>query len=514
MWDVGEQATMVLQLRRMTTLKVRLFSPFLMAIVALIAQPFYGLIVGHVASATTADHIVINEVHPSSDVASRWVELFNPTSKDVNLDGWRITHDSVSGNFGGVLRSDDIIPSHGYFKRIASATGGNSTLKSDGSELHLKMTSDAIDTDTFTYPSLTEGQSYGRSPDGSNVKVIFESQQVTPDASNYYVQPPELDNATSNTLYANKTTFVNGSSFTVSGTVERATTVNLCILPVTAVVTFDSASSCSNAIASDVNNNAWTLEVPATMLHDGETYNFIFTAKDGTGIMSPTVVRKVAVDNTAPVVSISSISPQKPTASTPIAINGLIRDLGDLSSLYIYVDGSKESDNIISSVSPKGTWSYELSDGLSQGNYVISAIATDSVGNASNVSDSPDSAASLSVAAFNPNPKDNLPAVTTTDFKTPASLTNQSPVLETTNPQSSDSTNGNDAGVLGAETTKNDPAKTNSDTAVKGASDTAVIAPSKDGWKILGMPWYLWLLILAVIAGAIYAITRRRSQEA
>jgi disulfide bond formation protein DsbB len=51
----------------------------------------------------------------------------------------------------------------------------------------------------------------------------------------------------------------------------------------------------------------------------------------------------------------------------------------------------------------------------------------------------------------------------------------------------------NDQAVLGTQTEK--------DSGVKGASDKlAAIAPTENGWKLFGIVWYWWLLILAAIA--------------
>ena len=60
-----------------------------------------------------------------------------------------------------------------------------------------------------------------------------------------------------------------------------------------------------------------------------------------------------------------------------------------------------------------------------------------------------------------------------------------------------------DTAVLGAQTDRN------------GSSNQfAAAVPTADGWKIFGLMWYWWLLIVAAVAGAMWLIgARRRSQD-
>ena len=63
----------------------------------------FGLALGSSpAKAALADHVVINEIAIDSVVGSGgteddWVELFNPTSQAVVLDGWSIQKSSAAG---------------------------------------------------------------------------------------------------------------------------------------------------------------------------------------------------------------------------------------------------------------------------------------------------------------------------------------------------------------------------------------------------------------------------------
>lgn len=70
-------------------------------------------------SAATATHVVISEVQIAGAVAGNdFIELYNPTSSDVSLDGMRLVKRTTSGATDSsiiVFASDASIPAHGYF---------------------------------------------------------------------------------------------------------------------------------------------------------------------------------------------------------------------------------------------------------------------------------------------------------------------------------------------------------------------------------------------------------------
>lgn len=71
------------------------------------------------ASAATANHVVISEIQASGSSANdEFIELYNPTSSDVDLKDYRLVKRTSGGaTDGSVVAFDegDVIPAHGYF---------------------------------------------------------------------------------------------------------------------------------------------------------------------------------------------------------------------------------------------------------------------------------------------------------------------------------------------------------------------------------------------------------------
>ena len=66
---------------------------------------------------SSANHIVISEVQVSGGVAGdEFVEIYNPTSSYVNLNGWRLTRKTDTGTQSTLVSSlSGLIQPHGYF---------------------------------------------------------------------------------------------------------------------------------------------------------------------------------------------------------------------------------------------------------------------------------------------------------------------------------------------------------------------------------------------------------------
>ncbi len=78
---------------------------------------------------TIAEHVVISEVAVAgpSGASDEFVELYNPTSQDVDLSGWKLQYKSATGTTYSTpvtISAGKIIPAHGFFLiAFSTATG-------------------------------------------------------------------------------------------------------------------------------------------------------------------------------------------------------------------------------------------------------------------------------------------------------------------------------------------------------------------------------------------------------
>lgn len=138
------------------------------------------------ATTAQAENVVISEIQIGGAVVTdEFVELYNPTSSDINLLGWRLTKKSATGSTTSNLLtsfSDKIIPAHGYFL-ITHPTGYDGGVTSDavystGSSLAedntLILYSDAghtiIDLVGFGTASSSETATIDNPPDNQSVE--------------------------------------------------------------------------------------------------------------------------------------------------------------------------------------------------------------------------------------------------------------------------------------------------------------------------------------------------------
>ena len=74
-----------------------------------------------------ADHIVISEIQIGGEtVYDEFVELYNPTDQEINLDGWDLKRKTKSGTESNMLNNiEGVIPAHGYFLIVPRANCGD-----------------------------------------------------------------------------------------------------------------------------------------------------------------------------------------------------------------------------------------------------------------------------------------------------------------------------------------------------------------------------------------------------
>ena len=123
------------------------------------------------ASDPPADHIVINEIYavPTSlSTEYDWIELYNPTSLDVNLSNYFLIDDEVSSKpfyLSGTLKSGEYLVFEGK-------TGGFTfDLSSTTEEVFLKTKVESIETpvnDVKYSQTFRDGTSFSRIPNGND----------------------------------------------------------------------------------------------------------------------------------------------------------------------------------------------------------------------------------------------------------------------------------------------------------------------------------------------------------
>ena len=216
-------------------------------------------------------------------------------------------------------------------------------------------------------------------------------------------------------------------------------------------------------------------------------------AKDGLGNTSAPAYVKFTVDHTAPVVTLQADN-ANPMASTSVTFSGMVAGGSDLSSLKLY-SGNTEIADVTNTVDSNGNWSYEFPTGFAMGDYTFRIEATDIFGNKSDELVSPQSVLALSFSQYLPGRGAGIPSDITRQLTQALTL----PGTVVAAIPAANTQNGSDQDVLGTQTEK--------DSAVKGAADKlAAIAPTENGWKLFGIVWYWWLLILAALSAIVWRL--------
>jgi len=117
----------------------------------------------------------INEFSSASN--PEWVELYNDSDSEVDLEGWIL----VDAAENEVELSGTIDPN--AFRSFSPTA--TYWLNNHGDEIILKNLSGEEDSYTYT-EDLAENESMGRSPDGSDYWMLFDPSQRTKDGLNYF----------------------------------------------------------------------------------------------------------------------------------------------------------------------------------------------------------------------------------------------------------------------------------------------------------------------------------------
>jgi len=220
-----------------------------------------------------------------------------------------------------------------------------------------------------------------------------------------------------------------------------------------------------------------------TSLSDG-TYTIDLEARDAAnnkGVDSTKTIA-VIVDNTAPVVAITSPTTYKFSDSATVAIEGTT---DDAAGYNLFINGELTD----SGTSFSGyKWN---TTGLSSGDYLVRLEATDLVGNVGD--------GEITIAYTAPAPVVPTPLRATI---TPTASTSAAASTATTPGVTAADTNGEVLGDNTVTPSSSTSATDETKAEVKGATDT------KDDttWSILGLAWYWWLLIVAAVGLIVWGI--------
>jgi hypothetical protein len=108
--------------------------------------------------------IRINEVRPNGNLPDGWVEMFNPTTADVDMSGWTVTSGDPARSF--TIPSGAVIPAGGYLA-VNEGTLPLGLKPADGVRLFSRF---GVQVDSFSW-TVSPPTSYGRCPDGTGAFV-------------------------------------------------------------------------------------------------------------------------------------------------------------------------------------------------------------------------------------------------------------------------------------------------------------------------------------------------------
>lgn len=278
------------------------------------------------------------------------------------------------------------------------------------------------------------------------------------------------------------------TAFTVSGTVSDDKDASP-----TVIVTIN-----NTAYTADVNGGIWTANIPASNGLGDDRYAIGVLATDDYG-NDAHVLGSVTIDGTAPVFSKSAV--RNADGSYTLSATSSDTDIDD-ATVQLLLNGTQQLPVTVSTNGDGSrTWTAVTAPLVNGLTYTFMVSATDTTGNSTtsnvqtfvvpkSVVDEPGKGSGFTASNGSISP---LPTVASAQAVTQS--------IGTTS-----GTSGADEEVLGTST--DDDEKESKD-------KVATIATSEEGWKLWGVAWYWWLLLLAAVAaGSWYGAKWYRNRTA
>lgn len=312
-----------------------------------------------------AQNVVVNEImqNPSgSDVSSsEWIELYNPTSEQIDISDWRVN------DTAGADTTDYVFPANTFIGggELLVKYGNELGITLDNSANTLTLTSDDVIPyiDSVSYTNSSDGSSWGRKKDGDDTDVL-STDFVQFDGSNG-VPTPGAKNVP---LILSVTTppgatVTNGSTVTISGTATNSRIVRL----KRAGVEVTGSPVTSNSATGEFSFT----DIPLTL---NSVNSFILTAENGSNAVSDGVnVPDITQDSIAPSAPIIN-----PVASPTSASSQIVTGTAEAGSTVSITGGASPA----SGVATGGSYSIVVPLTAEATNN-LSATATDAAGNVS-----------------------------------------------------------------------------------------------------------------------------------
>lgn len=162
-------------------------------------------------TSTSTNHIVISEVQIHGANANHdFVELYNPTNSDVNLNGWQLNKKISSGTSSSLvlIGSGKSIKAHGFFLWANSEGGYSASINSDVSNGNYITENNSIELENQTN-TIIDKVAWGN---GSNQYIEGLSFPNNP-ATNQSIERKAFSGSTTITMGSGGIDQNNGNSF-------------------------------------------------------------------------------------------------------------------------------------------------------------------------------------------------------------------------------------------------------------------------------------------------------------